>query len=130
MHTVHELKICLDFNLIEILILRLDRLPFLSLLQCKFLTSRYPPHFKRIDDLRQTSLDAACRICCSLEYFFERKKKVIGRMVSLFHFETADRIVAWERICKCIATLCLYLMLQWPNIFPSFGLKSFSGTCI
>lgn len=42
-------------------------------------------------DLRQTSLDAARQICSSLEYFFEQDKKVVGRLVSLFPFETAHR---------------------------------------
>jgi hypothetical protein len=38
------------------------------------------------------AIDAASRICSSLDYFFEKDKKVIGRMVSLFPFETAHRI--------------------------------------
>jgi hypothetical protein len=40
-------------------------------------------------NLRRTSIDAASRICSSLEYFFEKDKKVIRRIASLFHFETA-----------------------------------------
>jgi hypothetical protein len=31
-------------------------------------------------NLRRTSIDAASRICSSLEYFFEKGKKVIGRI--------------------------------------------------
>lgn len=46
---------------------------------------------RSVADLHQASLDAARQICCSLEYFFEPDRKVIGRMVSLFPFETAHR---------------------------------------
>jgi hypothetical protein len=47
---------------------------------------------RSVADLHQASLDAARQICSSLEYFFERDKKMIGRMVALFPFETAHRI--------------------------------------
>jgi hypothetical protein len=47
---------------------------------------------RSVADLRCASIDAASRICSSLEYFFEKDMKVIGRMVSLFPFETAHRI--------------------------------------
>lgn len=45
-----------------------------------------------VADPHQASLDAARRICSSLEYFFERDKKVIGRWTSLFPLESARRI--------------------------------------
>ena len=47
---------------------------------------------RSVADLRGASIDAASRICSSLEYFFEKDKKVIGQMVSLFPFEAAHRI--------------------------------------
>jgi len=42
-------------------------------------------------DLQQMSLDAARRICSALEYFFGQDKKMTGRLVALFPFETAYR---------------------------------------
>jgi hypothetical protein len=56
---------------------------------------------RSVADLRHASIDAASRICSSLEYFFEKDKKVIGRMISLFPFETAHRILKkYGSACK------------------------------
>jgi hypothetical protein len=85
---------------------------------------------RSVADLRRASIDGASHICSSIEYLFEKDKKVIGRMVSLFSFKTAHRIFkkyggAFERN-RCRRELLFYDMVVErlqregiPTTFPS-----------